>query len=125
MILIKEEIIVCPLCNIMNIVSKKWSLLIVNAIGNTTTIRFSEIKKNLRKINSKVLSDRLRELVQAEIINRKSKDSVPPHVEYSLTDKGKSLRKAIMPLLEWFYSYHEKGRPTPCDIAYQIEKAAK
>ena len=125
MILIKEEIIVCPLCNIMNIVSKKWSLLIVNAIGNTTTIRYSEIKKNLRKINSKVLSDRLKELVQAEIINRKSKDSVPPHVEYSLTDKGRSLRKAIIPLLEWVYSYYAKGSLTPCDIAYQIEKVAK
>ncbi|MHA1557072.1 MAG: winged helix-turn-helix transcriptional regulator [Candidatus Heimdallarchaeota archaeon] len=125
MISIKEEKIICPLCNIMNIVSKKWSLLIVNTIGNTTTIRFSEIKRNLRTINSKVLSDRLKELVQAEIINRKSKDSVPPHVEYSLTDKGKSLRKAIMPLLEWFYSYNEKGRITPCDIAYQIERVEK
>ncbi len=105
----------------MNIVSKKWSLLIVNAIGNTTTIRFSKLKKKLREINSKVLSDRLKELVQAEIIYRDSKDSIPPHVEYSLTDKGKSLRKAIMPLLEWFYSYHEKGMLTPCDLAYQIE----
>ncbi|MHA1125610.1 MAG: winged helix-turn-helix transcriptional regulator [Candidatus Heimdallarchaeota archaeon] len=109
----------------MNIISKKWSLLIVNSIGNTTTIRFSELKKSLREINSKVLSDRLKELVQAEIINRKSKDSIHPHVEYSLTDKGKSLRKAIMPLMDWFYSYHEKGTQTPCDIAFQIEKTAK
>jgi DNA-binding HxlR family transcriptional regulator len=112
----------CPLCEIMNVISKKWALLIINAIGNTNTIRFGELKRMLQGINSKVLSDRLKEIKAVGIIHRKSYDEVPPHVEYSLTDSGKSLRKAMIPLMEWFYSHHKQNSQTPCDIAYQIQK---
>jgi DNA-binding HxlR family transcriptional regulator len=106
----------------MNIISKKWALLVINSIGNTTSIRFGKLKQKLQGINSKVLSDRLKDLVKVDIIFRKSYDEIPPHVEYSLTDRGKSFRKAIIPLMEWFYSKHTQKSHTPCDIAYQIEK---
>jgi DNA-binding HxlR family transcriptional regulator len=112
----------CPFCEIMNVISKKWALLIINAIGNTNSIRFGELKKLLKGINSKVLSDRLKDIRSVGIIQRKSFDEIPPHVEYFLTDSGKSFRKAMIPLMEWFYSNHKQNSQTPCDIAYQIEK---
>ena len=112
----------CPLCEIMNVISKKWALLLINAIGNNKTIRFSELKRVLKGINSKVLSDRLKDMKAVGIIHRKSFDEIPPHVEYFLTDSGKSFRKAIIPLMDWFYSHHKQNSQTPCDIAYHIEK---
>ncbi|MFW9877963.1 MAG: winged helix-turn-helix transcriptional regulator [Candidatus Thorarchaeota archaeon] len=112
----------CPLCEIMNVISKKWALLIINAIGNTNSIRFGNLKRVLIGINSKVLSDRLKDIEAVGLIHRKSYDEIPPHVEYFLTDSGKSFRKAMIPLMEWFYSNHKQNSQTPCDIAYQIEK---
>jgi DNA-binding HxlR family transcriptional regulator len=105
----------------MNIISKKWALLIINAIGNTNSIRFGELKRALIGINSKVLSDILKDIEAVGIIRRKSFDEIPPHVEYSLTDSGKSFRKAMIPLMDWFYTHHKQNSQTPCDIAYQIE----
>jgi len=113
---------ICPLCEIMNVISKKWALLIINAIGNNNSIRFSELKRVLKGINSKVLSDRLKNIKAVGIIHRKSFDEIPPHVEYFLTDRGKSFRKAMIPLMDWFYSRHKQNSQTPCDTAYQIEK---
>ena len=112
----------CPLCEIMNGISKKWALLIINAIGNNGSIRFGELKRLLIGINSKVLSDRLKDIESVGIIHRKSFDEIPPHVEYFLTDSGKSFRKAMIPLMEWFYSHNKQNSQTPCDMAYQIEK---
>jgi DNA-binding HxlR family transcriptional regulator len=112
----------CPLCEIMNVISKKWALLLINAIGNNTTIRFGELKRILKGINSKVLSDRLKEIQAAGIIHRKSYNEIPPRVEYFLTDSGKSFRKAMIPLMDWFYLNHKQKSQTPCDIAYIIEK---
>jgi DNA-binding HxlR family transcriptional regulator len=120
---VDPEKMICPLCEIMNVISKKWALLIINAIGNRDySIRFGELKRVLRGINSKVLSDRLKDIGAVGIIHRKSFDEIPPHVEYSLTDSGKSFRKAIVPLMDWLYSHHKHNSQTPCDIAYQIEK---
>ncbi|MEE9378112.1 MAG: helix-turn-helix domain-containing protein [Candidatus Lokiarchaeia archaeon] len=112
----------CPLCEIMNVISKKWALLLINAIGNNKSIRFSELKRVLRGINSKVLSDRLKDMQAVGLIHRKSFDEIPPHHEYFLTDSGKSFRKAIIPLMDWFYSNNMQNSQTPCDIAYYIEK---
>ena len=112
----------CPLCETMNIISKKWALLLINAIGNNKSIRFGELKRVLKGINSKVLSDRLKDMEAVGLIHRKSFDEIPPHVEYSLMESGKSFRKAMIPLMDWFYSQHKQNSQTPCDIAYQIAK---
>lgn len=112
----------CPFCEIMNTISKKWALLIINAIGNTNSVRFGELKRELKGINSKVLSDRLKDIESVGLIHRESFDEIPPHVEYFLTDSGKSFRKAMIPLMDWFYLHHKQKSQTPCDVAYQIEK---
>ncbi len=108
----------CPLGNIMEVISKKWALLVINTIGNSQKIRYSEIRKTLGAINSKTLTDRLKELEEAGLIKREAHAEIPPRVEYSLTEDGKALREAIMPLMRWIYSKNTERANTPCDIAY-------
>ena len=114
---------ICPLNKIMNLISKKWTLLVINVIGNNQTVRFNEIIRRLNGVNSKTLSDRLKELETFGLISRKVYAEIPPRVEYSLTVKGKTLRKAILPLMEWIYTHNNirKDKENPCDIALAKE----
>ncbi len=73
-----KEKCVCPLDDIMNVISKKWALLIINMIGNNHKIRYNKILEGLNGINSKTLSDRLKELEEYGIIKRKAYAEIPP-----------------------------------------------
>lgn len=118
MTLQKESNCICPLGGVMDIISKKWALLVINTIGNSQKIRYSEIRDTLGEINSKVLSDRLKELEEAGLIKREAYAEIPPRVEYSLTEDGEAMRKAIAPLMKWVYSKNAGRTNTPCDTAY-------
>jgi len=91
----------CPLKGIIDVISKKWALLIINTIGNHGKLRFNKIMENLQGINPKTLSDTLKDLQTEGLITRESFAEIPPRVEYSLTNDGIELRKSIIPLLEW------------------------
>jgi DNA-binding HxlR family transcriptional regulator len=96
-----EYLCVCRLDGIINIISKKWAILIINSIGNRGRARFNQIENDLEGISPKTLADTLKDLQNEQLIGRESFNEIPPRVEYYLTDEGKSLRKAIVPLLEW------------------------
>lgn len=117
-----ETICRCPLGEIMNVISRKWAILIINVIGNEKRVRYRDIKKALDGINSKTLSDRLKDLVEFNLIEREMFPEIPPRVEYSLTRPGMELRAALLPLLDWVYNY-ENGleRSSPCDQACMTE----
>ena len=91
----------CPLKGVIDVISKKWALLIVNALGNHGTLRFNGLMEELEGISPKTLSDTLKGLQAEGLIRRKSFAEIPPRVEYSLTDDGVDVRRAIMPLLRW------------------------
>jgi len=91
----------CPLRGVIDVISKKWALLIVNAIGNHGKLRFNGLLEELRGISPKTLSDTLKILQTEGLIRRESFSEIPPRVEYSLTPDGLELRKAIVSLLEW------------------------
>ena len=84
-------ICLCPLEGIIDIVSKKWSLLIINEIGNHTKIGYNELKKELGIISPKTLSDMLKELQKHDLINREVFQETPIRVEYTLTKDGVEL----------------------------------
>jgi DNA-binding HxlR family transcriptional regulator len=96
-----DHICFCPLKGVIDVISKKWALLIVNALGNHGTLRFNGLMDQLEGISPKTLSDTLKVLQAEGLIRRESFAEIPPRVEYSLTDDGVELRKAIMPLLRW------------------------
>ena len=97
----EEHICICPLEGIIDVISKKWALLIINAIGNKGKLRFNSLMEYLGRISPKTLSDTLKELQAEGLIKRESFAEIPPRVEYSLTEDGVELRKSIIPLLKW------------------------
>ncbi|NHJ32071.1 MAG: helix-turn-helix transcriptional regulator [Asgard group archaeon] len=95
------KLCLCPVKGIIDVLSKKWTLLIIVVIGNHKSIRFNKIMDQFEGINPKTLSDRLKELEKANLIVRKAYPDVPVRVEYSLSKDGKELIEAIIPLMEW------------------------
>ena len=91
----------CPIKGIIDIIGKKWSLLIINALRNQKKLRFNDLMKQLKGISPKTLSDTLKELIAEKIIEREAFAEIPPRVEYSLSKDGLELGKAIVPLIEW------------------------
>ena len=98
----KESIaLFCPLQGVIDIISKKWALLVINEIGNHKRIRFNELRSELRGITAKTLSKTLNDLQDNKLIVRETFREIPPRVEYSLTEEGLELHHAIVPLLQW------------------------
>lgn len=96
-----------PAQRILNLISKKWSIQLIHILYNGKVYRYKEIKERLQrgwkkeKISDATLSARLADLTKENIIIRKVYPELPPKVEYSLTEKGESLSKAIKHLVDW------------------------
>ena len=80
----------CPTREVPDRVADKWSVLIVQRLSGGT-LRFAQIRRSVDGISQKVLTNTLRGLERDGIVTRRIYASVPPRVEYSLTDLGKSL----------------------------------
>ncbi len=91
----------CPIQGVIDIVSKKWALLIVAVLGNSSSMRYSEVFNELKGISPKTLADTLKDLSSAGIISRQPFNEIPPRVEYSLTEDGRKLRDAVLPVVRW------------------------
>jgi len=96
-----EHLCFCPLKGIIDVTSKKWALLIINALGNYGKLRFNGLMEQLEGVSPKTLSDTLKILQKERLIKRETFSEIPPRVEYSLTEDGEELRRAIVPLLQW------------------------
>ena len=91
---ITQEQVVCPVAKTAEIISGKWTLLIIRDL-TTGTKRFSELERSLVGISPKTLSERLSSLEREGILHRRTFAEVPPRVEYSLTEKGQALAQVI------------------------------
>jgi DNA-binding HxlR family transcriptional regulator len=91
----------CPVQGIIDVVSKKWTICIVNHLGRVKSLRYNEIKNQIGVISPKTLSDTLKILEKEKLITRDVYPETPPRVEYSLTKKGKELQSVLKPLLQW------------------------
>ena len=90
----------CPARAFLSKISNKWALLVIDALGANPK-RTIELKTHLDGISQKVLSDVLKDLIDLKVIKREQIAIYPPHVEYSLTSKGKSLRQVVAQLDRW------------------------
>lgn len=116
-------ICLCPLEGIIDIISKKWALLIVNEIGNHERIRYNDLMKEIEGISPKTLADTLKDLRKNNLVKRESFNEIPPRVDYTLTKDGEQLRKAIIPLLQWAIS--KKGTVVAHCSCSKIEKGKR
>lgn len=85
----------------LSIISGKWRLKIMYVLACLGTVRYNALKRNIDGITHKMLSSQLDELENADVILRNEYPQVPPKVEYSLTEKGKSLTPLIESMCEW------------------------
>ena len=105
----------CPLEDILNVISRKWSLLIIAVIGSRSSIRFSEILRLLPGLTPKILARRLKELESIGLVYRIVYADTPPRVEYRLSSRGRELRRLIKPLIEWAASRNPQVyKNSPC-----------
>lgn len=91
----------CPVRNIISRFSGKWAMLVLCVLSENDATRFNAIGKALPDISPKVLTDTLKSLEADGLISRKLYAEVPPRVEYSLTDLGRSLMPLLEQLISW------------------------
>lgn len=91
----------CPIRNVLSRVGDKWSMLVLFTLENNDCQRFKELQRNIPDISQKMLTATLKMLEGDGLIHREVFSEIPPRVEYSLTEKGKSLLPLIDNLLSW------------------------
>ena len=85
-------------------VANKWALLIIEALGDRT-LRFSEVRQDVEGISHKMLTQNLRMLERNGLAERTVHPTVPPRVEYTLTDAGRALRVTVDGMCAWTHRY--------------------
>ncbi len=93
----------CPIRQVISRFGDKWSMLVLYSLHScdTGTLRFNELRRHMPDCSQKMLSQTLRNLEQSHLVRRKVFAEVPPRVEYSLTDTGKSLMPSVASLIDW------------------------
>ena len=95
---------ICPVRNVVARFGNKWALLVILVLSENEPIRYNELGRKIPDISSRVLSNTLRILEADGLIDRRFYQEVPPRVEYSLTDTGRSLVPIILELTAWAQS---------------------
>ena len=96
----------CPVTYTLSILGGKWKWLIIYLLFEHNILRYGELKKRLVGITHKMLSQQLKELDAANLINRKEYQQIPPKVEYSLSEQGKTLLPILNLMCEWGRKNH-------------------
>lgn len=98
----------CPITNIMNILGRKWTLIILHELNSNGRKRFNELIEDARGISARTLSKRLKELEKANLIDKEIFKEIPPRVEYFLTNSGRELIKCFSYLNKWVVKWDKK-----------------
>ena len=96
-----------PIRNVISRFSGKWQMLVLCVLAENETTRFNAIGKAIPDISPKVLSDTLKNLEHSHLIVRNAYAEIPPRVEHSLTDLGKSLIPVLGGLILWSMEHFE------------------
>ena len=96
----------CPMHRSMAILGSKWKPILIYALRERTA-RFGQLHASVGSISKKVLTSTLRELEADSVIFRQEFKELPPRVEYSLTEKGRTLVPIIVQLAKWDNAHYE------------------
>lgn len=99
----------CPVEATVNLIGNKWKVLIMRELGGNTK-RFGELLKSrgLPGISQKMLTQQLRQMERDGLVARKAYPEVPPRVEYSLTELGRSLKPILDAMDKWGTNFIKK-----------------
>ena len=96
-----ETDIRCPLEYGLEIFGGKWKSRVICVLNEKGLLRYSGIRKEMMNITDAVLASTLKELINDGLVSRKQYDEIPPKVEYSLTEKGKSVVPILQSICKW------------------------
>ena len=91
----------CPTRTVLDHVMSKWAPLLLVALSDGESLRWSELRRRAEGVSEKMLAQTLRMLEEDGLVRREARPVVPPHVEYSLTELGQGLAAQLVPLLGW------------------------
>ena len=94
----------CPVETTLTLISDKWKVLILRDLMNGT-MRFGELRKSIGQVSQKVLTAQLRQMEGSGLLTRTVYPEVPPRVEYTLTDLGRSLKPILDAMWVWDEEY--------------------
>ena len=104
---IKTELPACPVETTLTLIGDKWKVLILRDLLDGTK-RFGELKKTIGGVSQKVLTAQLRAMEASGLVHREVYAEVPPRVEYSLTELGRSLKPILDSMVLWGRAYQER-----------------
>ncbi len=96
----KSKEIFCPVTATTSLLGQKWTLEIIRSLIDGKK-RFNELSQALGGLNARTLSTRLKSLEAEDIVERRTLSSIPPWVEYELTEKGRALNEVIESMATW------------------------
>ena len=100
----KADLPACPVETTLTLIGDKWKVLILRDLLPGTK-RFGELKKSIGSVSQKVLTAQLRAMEENRLVHREVYAEVPPRVEYSLTELGKSLKPILDSMWAWGEEY--------------------
>jgi len=107
----------CPSREVLEHLTSRWGALIMVALSRGTR-RFSELRREIRGINERMLALTLRRLESDGLVARESFPVVPPHVEYSLTPMGREAAERVGGLFDWI----EENLPRILDARTRVDE---
>jgi DNA-binding HxlR family transcriptional regulator len=110
---VKKTRYTCGLDAAIDVMGGKWKVLILWALESGEPVRFGQVRREVPGISERILAMQLRELEKSGLVRREVYHQVPPRVEYSLTELGKSLVSALVPLGEWGEEHMTKIEAIP------------
>lgn len=104
-----EELPACPVETTLTLISDKWKVLILRDLMPGTK-RFGELKRSIGHVSQKVLTAQLRQMEASGLLTRTVFPEVPPHVEYTLTELGYSLKPILDAMRDWGENYKAQSK---------------
>ena len=104
-----EKDIRCPLEYGLTVFGGKWKSRVICVLAERERLRYSSLRKEMVNITDAVLAATLKELIADDIVEREQFNEIPPRVEYSLTEKGRSVVPILQTICKWSGAYHREG----------------
>ena len=90
----------CASRTVLDHVTSKWGVLVIIALSQND-LRWGELRRTVEGVSEKMLAQTLRTLEADGFVNRDAQPTIPPRVDYSLTERGRALAERLLPLMDW------------------------